>query len=131
MHILHTVFYTFPKVLTRRICSSIKWIFSWWSFPLFSWPYCVMQGLYCWEKLDVSHSQQLKGWMVQTDFTVILLLRRKITWNLYFFAKIFVIISVQSSTFNLASTFYSPTSLPKYLILAQLLSWDDRQWRSL
>ena len=24
MHILHTVFYTFPKVLTRRICLIIK-----------------------------------------------------------------------------------------------------------
>lgn len=24
MHILHTVLYTFPEVLTRRICSSIR-----------------------------------------------------------------------------------------------------------
>ena len=37
-HILHTVLYTFPKVLTRRICLTIKSFFSWWSFPLFSWP---------------------------------------------------------------------------------------------
>ena len=29
VHILHTVFYTFPKVLTKRICLSIKRIFSW------------------------------------------------------------------------------------------------------
>ena len=28
MHILHTVFYTIPKVLTRRICLSIKRILS-------------------------------------------------------------------------------------------------------
>ena len=28
MNILHTVFYTFPKVLTRRICLSIKRIFD-------------------------------------------------------------------------------------------------------
>ena len=35
MHILHTVQYTFPKVMTRRICATIN---SWWSFPLFSWP---------------------------------------------------------------------------------------------
>ena len=35
MQILHTVFYKFPKVLTRRICLTIKRFFSWWSFPLF------------------------------------------------------------------------------------------------
>ena len=29
MDIPHTVYYTFPKVLTRRICLSIKRIFSW------------------------------------------------------------------------------------------------------
>ena len=34
MHILHTVLYTFHKVLTRRICLTIKSFFSWWSFPL-------------------------------------------------------------------------------------------------
>ena len=38
MHILHTVLYTFPRVLTRRICWTVKSSFSWWSFPLFSWP---------------------------------------------------------------------------------------------
>ena len=27
-----------------------------WSFPLFLWPHCVIQGWYCKEKLDVSHS---------------------------------------------------------------------------
>ena len=39
MHILHTVLYTFPKVLVRRICITIKWFFviSWLSFPVFSW----------------------------------------------------------------------------------------------
>ena len=36
MHILHTVLYTFPKVLTRRICLPIKSFFCWASFPLFS-----------------------------------------------------------------------------------------------
>ena len=29
---------------------------SWWSFPLFSWPFCFIQGWYCKEKLDVSQS---------------------------------------------------------------------------
>ena len=28
MHILHTVLYTFPKMLTRRICSTVKSFFS-------------------------------------------------------------------------------------------------------
>ena len=32
-YILHTVLFTFPKVLTRRICLTIKSLFSWWSFP--------------------------------------------------------------------------------------------------
>ena len=47
MHILLSVFYTFPKVLTKRICQRMKSFFNWWSFPLFSWPKCVIQGLYC------------------------------------------------------------------------------------
>ena len=46
----------FPKVLTRRICSTIRNYFSRWSFLLFLWPHCVIQGWYCKEKLDVSHS---------------------------------------------------------------------------
>ena len=38
IHILHTVLYTFPDVVARRICLTIKRLFSWLSFPLFSWP---------------------------------------------------------------------------------------------
>ena len=38
VHILHTVLYTFPDVVARRICLTIKRLFSWLSFPLFSWP---------------------------------------------------------------------------------------------
>ena len=38
MHILHNIFHTIPKVLTRRMRLTIKSFFSWWSFPLFSWP---------------------------------------------------------------------------------------------
>ena len=41
MHILLTLLYKFPLVLPGRISLSIK-IFSLWSFPLFSWPYCVI-----------------------------------------------------------------------------------------
>ena len=43
MYILHTVFITFPKVLTQRICLTIKNFFNLWSFRLFSWPYCLIQ----------------------------------------------------------------------------------------
>ena len=38
MYTLSTVVYTFPEVLMRRICLTIKSFFSWWLFPLFSWP---------------------------------------------------------------------------------------------
>ena len=38
MHILHTALYTFPKMLTKRICLSINNFFRLWSLPLFSWP---------------------------------------------------------------------------------------------
>ena len=62
-HILHTVLYTFPKSLIRRIRLPIKSIFHWWSFPLFSWPQCVIQGWYFEEKFDASHSQGWKGLM--------------------------------------------------------------------
>ena len=47
MHILHTVLYTFLKTLTRRVCITIMSFFIWWSFPLFSWPSCLIQGWYC------------------------------------------------------------------------------------
>ena len=33
MHILHSVFYTFPKILTRKICLTIWCFFSFWWFP--------------------------------------------------------------------------------------------------
>ena len=56
LHILHTALCTFPKVLTRRISSIIKSSFSWWSFPLFSWLWCLIQGWYCKENSDGGHS---------------------------------------------------------------------------
>ena len=39
-----------------QICLKIKKFFSWLSFPLFSWPYCLIQGWYWKEKLDASYS---------------------------------------------------------------------------
>ena len=64
IHILHTVFSTFPKVLIRRFCRTIKSFCAWWSFPLFSWPQCLIQEWYCEEKLDASHSLGLQGYKV-------------------------------------------------------------------
>ena len=57
MHILHTVLFTFPKALSRRICLTIKSFYSCWSYPLFSRLSCTIQGWYCMEKLDASFSQ--------------------------------------------------------------------------
>ena len=36
VHIFHTVFSTFPYMLTRKICLTIKSFSNWESFPLFS-----------------------------------------------------------------------------------------------
>ena len=60
MHILHTVLFTFPNVMKRRICLTIKRFFSRLSSPLFSWPKCLIHGWYWKEKLDASHSQGLR-----------------------------------------------------------------------
>ena len=56
MHILHNVFYTFPEVPARRISLTIKSSLSWWSFPLFSRPSCLIQGRNCKERLDDNNS---------------------------------------------------------------------------
>ena len=42
---LHTLLYIFPKVLTRRICLTIKSFFSWRSFLLFSWALMFDSGV--------------------------------------------------------------------------------------
>ena len=57
IHILHTVLYTFPYVLARRICLIIKRFFSWLSFPSFSWPQWLIQGWHWKKKVDASHTQ--------------------------------------------------------------------------
>ena len=43
-----------------RLCCNWKPVFSWWSLPLLLWPQCVVQRWYCREKLDASHSWNLK-----------------------------------------------------------------------
>ena len=49
IHILYTVLCTLTKVLTGRICPTIKSFFSWWSFPLLSWHSCVSVMILCGE----------------------------------------------------------------------------------
>ena len=61
LHILHTVLYTSLKVLIKRIWVTIKSLLNSRSFPLFSWPLCLIQGWYFKEKLDASHSKGSKG----------------------------------------------------------------------
>ena len=56
MYILHDVLYTFPKVLIRRICLTIKSFFSWWSFPFFLvTPSCLIRGWYCNQRFVASN----------------------------------------------------------------------------
>ena len=54
MHILHTVLCTYLTVLTKRICLTIKNFSGWWSFPVFLWPYCVIEGRFHRENLVAS-----------------------------------------------------------------------------
>ena len=72
MHILYTLLYVFPKLLTGRIYLSIKVFLGWWPFPLFSWPECLTQWWYFKEKLDASHSYELKGPKNQLHFSFII-----------------------------------------------------------
>ena len=76
MHILHTVLRTFSKVLTRRICQTIKSFLSWWSFLLFSSPSCVIHGWYCKENLDDGQSKGSKGQQICFYVAVCLLICR-------------------------------------------------------
>lgn len=45
--------YTFPDILTRRICFTINSFFS-------LWPWCLIQGWHCQEEIDAYHSQREK-----------------------------------------------------------------------
>ena len=68
LYILRTFLFTFLLELTGRICLTIRSILNWWSFPLFSWPSYLIQGWYCEEKLETSHSWRFKGLTVHKKF---------------------------------------------------------------
>ena len=59
MYILHTVL----MEPTTGIFLTFESFLGWWSFLSFSWPWCVIQGWYCKEKLEASHSEGSKGWI--------------------------------------------------------------------
>lgn len=62
MQIFHSVLLSFFKVLTGRICLTIKSLSSWWSFPLLSTPKCLInKGWTYVEKWDASHFWVFKG----------------------------------------------------------------------
>ena len=61
MHLLQTFFNSHE----RRILLTVNNFFSWWSFSLFSRPSCLIQGRYCKEEQDASHSEGLKGLIVK------------------------------------------------------------------
>ena len=63
-HILHNIPYTFPKMLTRRICLTIKSFSGYWSCPLFSWPSSLIQG---W-KIRCKSLLGVKGWTEEGHF---------------------------------------------------------------
>ena len=58
-------FHTYPMELTKRICSTIKGFFSWWLFPLLSWPWICDSGvtalgeIRCWSLFGVKGSSTL------------------------------------------------------------------------
>ena len=80
IHILHTVFSTFWKVLTRRICLTVKSFFCCWPFSLFSWPQYVIYRWYCKEKLDASQSLEGKR-------LILILLGGEGSWEWSFFQQ--------------------------------------------
>ena len=62
LHIFHTVLHMLHRVLTRRICLTIKSI-SWWSFPSFLSHCCVILGWYCEEILHPSCYCQVSNYI--------------------------------------------------------------------
>ena len=70
IHILCSALCTFPMVLKRRICVTIRTSLNWWSSSLFSWPLHLIQGWYCKEKLEASQFSVLRSWATHFTLTV-------------------------------------------------------------
>ena len=68
-------FLHFLRCWQGEFLKTIKGFSSMWSFPLFSWPYCLIWGWYCTEKLDASLSQVSKSLKVQA-------LQYELSWDI-------------------------------------------------
>ena len=104
------LFHTISKVLKRRICLTIKSFFTWWTFPLFSWPLCLIQGWYWEEKFDASYtwwsnvnstvSRKKKQCLLKWNFSVICIIRVFLT-NFFIQHGIFFPAPWYATTYNL------------------------------
>ena len=80
MHILYTVLYTFPKVLTRRTCSAIMGFSSWWTFPHSHNHNVWFRGdIVSQEKFDSDHSKWLSycSWNSWKFYFLYLIIQRR------------------------------------------------------
>ena len=68
-------FLHFLRCWQGEFLKTIKGFSSMWSFPLFSWPYCLIRRWYCTEKLDASLSQVSKSLKVQA-------LQYELSWDI-------------------------------------------------
>ena len=79
------IFGTWYQIIKGIFCCSHTFLIrSKWSFPLFLWPHCVIQGLYCEEKLDVSHSWGSNGYLHVIAYLLFLFLLPKMKGVLLF-----------------------------------------------
>ena len=66
-------------------------LYCWWSFPLFSIPYCLIQGWYCREKLYFSQPKASKGSMIGQQFS---LMYKKCFFNINFVVVVYICLFV-------------------------------------
>ena len=59
-YMLNTVCRTFHKVLTGKICLTIKSLLSWWSFRLFSWDLMCDSGVILWGEIKGKSLLEIK-----------------------------------------------------------------------
>ena len=90
LHILYTLLYTFPKVLTRRICIVIKNFFSCdhllYSHDVNKWSAVILQGeIRCWSLLGlIGLSALLASSFKNLEIIHLLLERSRMTLNFFF-----------------------------------------------
>ena len=70
--------------MTKRIHLKIKSFLSWWSFPLLSWPQCLIHQWYCEENFDASHLKSLEGRIFWSYFGTLFFYSRTFDLNVVF-----------------------------------------------